>query len=81
MPNAVTPQLLDAVKDTAAGRSHVPTSDAAKLLSKSTKTLRKLHSLNGHAYGVRPTKIGNDLMWPVAGIDAVLRGAADLQAA
>ena len=39
------------------------TADAAAFLGKSSQTLRKLYCQQGHAYGVRPLKIGGRLAW------------------
>jgi hypothetical protein len=70
------PSLPPAIAEAARGRSHVTTAEAAHLLSRSPKTLRKEHSAKGEAYGIRPLKIGNTLAWPVDQIAALLRGEA-----
>ncbi len=59
----------------AAGRDLIKTVEFAKALNKAPQTVRKLHSLTGEAYGIRPTKIGNDLNWPVAHTAELLCGS------
>lgn len=63
-----------ALETAARGRTHITTAEAAHLLNRAAKTLRKEHSANGEAYGIRPLKIGGQLAWPVDGIAALLRG-------
>ena len=43
--------------------------------SQASQTVRKNYSLAGFAYGIKPTKIGNRLLWSVAQIAEKLRGA------
>ena len=52
------------------------TADAARALAKSSQTLRKLYCMQGHAFGVRPLKIGGRLAWKVADLLRVLQGGA-----
>ena len=66
--------LPPALAEVARGRDHLTTAETAHALGKAAKTLRKLHCLDGEAFGIRPVKIGNELRWPVAKIAALLRG-------
>jgi len=50
------------------------TRDAAAALGKSSQTLRKLYCHQGHAYGIKPLKIGGRLAWRVADLLRVLQG-------
>jgi hypothetical protein len=51
------------------------TRDAAAALGKSGQTLRKLYCTQGHAYGIRPLKIGARLAWRVADLLRIVQGA------
>ncbi|MGE0070989.1 MAG: DNA-binding protein [Thiomonas sp.] len=52
------------------------TADAARALMKSGQTLRKLYCMQGHAYGIKPLKIGQRLAWRVSDLLRVLQGGA-----
>lgn len=54
----------------------VATRDAAAFLGKSGQTLRKLYCLQGHAYGLRPLKIGGRLAWKAGDLLALVSGGA-----
>jgi hypothetical protein len=60
----------------AAGRDHLSTAEFARATNKAPQTIRKNHCLTGECFGIRPTKIGNQLLWPVAPIAALLKGDA-----
>ena len=66
------PEALAAI---AAGRDHVPTSDYAKATLHAGQTIRKNYCLTGECFGIRPIKVGNRLLWPVADIAALLTGS------
>ena len=72
----MTNTIPEALAKIAAGRDHIKTSELALAFSKSPQTIRKNHCLTGEAYGIRPLKLGNDLLWPVAQVAAVLNGGA-----
>jgi hypothetical protein len=61
----------------ASGRDHVKTAEFAKAFSRATQTVRKQHSQTGACFGIRPRKVGNFLLWPVAEIAAKLHGGAE----
>ena len=60
----------------AGNRDLITTAELATTLSKATQTIRKNYSLTGEAYGIRPTKVGNRLLWSVEKIAALLKGAS-----
>lgn len=59
----------------AGNRDLITTPEMAQVFNVASQTLRKNHSLTGEAYGIRPIKIGNRLLWSVAQIADKLRGA------
>ncbi len=63
-----------ALAEISAGRDFIKTREFSKALNKAEQTIRKLHCISGEAYGIRPTKIGNELNWPVLQTAALLNG-------
>ncbi|HBK43595.1 MAG TPA: hypothetical protein DDZ23_04605 [Polynucleobacter sp.] len=61
--------------DIAGKRDFIPAPEVAQVFNVASQTVRKNYSLTGEAYGIRPTKIGNRLLWSVAQIADKLRGA------
>jgi len=59
----------------AGNRDLIRTPEMAQVFNVASQTIRKNYSLTGEAYGIRPTKIGNRLLWSVAQIAEKLRGA------
>jgi hypothetical protein len=59
----------------AGNRDLITTPEIAQVFNVASQTVRKNYSLTGEAYGIRPTKIGNQLLWSVAKIAEKLRGA------
>jgi len=59
----------------AGNRDLITTPEVAQVFNVASQTIRKNYSLTGEAYGIRPTKIGNRLLWSVAQIAEKLRGA------
>ena len=59
----------------AGNRDLITTPEMAQVFNVASQTVRKNYSLTGEAYGIRPTKIGNRLLWSVAKIADKLRGA------
>lgn len=66
--------LLPQVAAIAGARDYVTTEEFANTLSKRPQTARKLHHEQGHAWGVRPIKVGRNLLWPVAELNKLLGG-------
>lgn len=59
----------------AGNRDLITTPEIAQVFNVASQTIRKNYSLTGFAYGIKPTKIGNRLLWSVAQIAEKLRGA------
>ena len=59
----------------AGNRDLITTPEIAKVFNVASQTIRKNYSITGFAYGIKPTKIGNRLLWSVAKIAEKLRGA------
>lgn len=68
-------EIPSALAAVAAGRDHISTREFAHAFGKAAGHVRKLHSVNGEAYGIRPLKVGRDLLWPVVAVAMVLTGA------
>ena len=66
------PQGLAAV---AGSRDLITTPEFAQVFNIKPQTARKNYYLTGEVYGIRPTKVGNRLLWPVAKIAEKLQGA------
>lgn len=58
----------------ASNRDLITTSEMAQVFNVTSQTVRKNYCLTGEAYGIRPTKIGNRLLWSVAQIAGKLKG-------
>ncbi len=67
--NSINLAYLATVK---ASRDHLNTAELAEVLGKSKQTIRKLHCLDGAAFGIRPVKIGNALSWPIVDVERLL---------
>ncbi len=59
----------------AGGRDLITTPEFAQIFNIQPQTARKNYCLRGEVYGIRPTKIGNRLLWSVAKIAEKLQGA------
>lgn len=70
MQNLAIPSALMRL---AAGRDNITTKEFAYAIGKQPSTIRKELCLRGHAYNIRPIKIGNALLWPVKDIAAILQ--------
>lgn len=75
-----TPHTLAAIPPALAevsqGRDLIQTAEFAKAACKAAQTIRKNYCLTGVCYGIRPVKVGNRLLWPVADIARLLTGEA-----
>ena len=58
----------------AGNRDAITTAEFARAISGSQQTLRKNYCLTGNAYGIKPIKIGNRLLWPVKAIALLIGG-------
>lgn len=70
-----TTQIPQGLLAVAGSRDLITTPEFAKVFNVQPQTVRKNYCLTGEAYGVRPTKIGNRLLWSVARVAERLRGA------
>jgi hypothetical protein len=68
--------LPPALAAIAADRDYITTAEFAHAINKAPQTVRKNYCLKGECYGIRPTKIGNHLDWPVAATAVLLTGGA-----
>jgi hypothetical protein len=59
----------------AGSRDLITTPEFAQVFNVKPQTVRKNYCLTGEAYGIRPTKIGNRLLWSVAKVAEKLQGA------
>ena len=59
----------------AGNRDLITTPEFAKVFNVAAQTVRKNYSMTGEAYGIKPTKIGNRLLWSVAKIAEKLKEA------
>lgn len=73
MSNLSVPPSLAQI---AAGRDHINTLEYGRAIDRAGQTIRKNYCYTGHCFGIRPVKIGNKLLWPVAQIAALLNGGA-----
>lgn len=73
--NNYTNQIPQGLLAVAGGRDLITTPEFAQIFNVRPQTVRKNYCLTGEAYGIRPTKIGNRLLWSVAKVAAKLKGA------
>ena len=59
----------------AGSRDLITTPEFAQVFNIRPQTARKNYCLTGEVYGIRPTKVGNRLLWSVAQIAEKLKGA------
>lgn len=69
-------EIPDALAAIAAGRDHVQTNEFGQATLHADQTIRKNYCLTGECFGIRPVKVGNRLLWPVADIAKLLQGDA-----
>jgi hypothetical protein len=65
---------LPAFAKIAAGRDHITTPEFARAFRRASQTIRKNYCLTGECFGIKPIKVGNTLLWPVAETVALLSG-------
>ena len=58
----------------AAGRDFIVTDEIAAATNHKPQTVRKTHCQTGEYFGIRPVKLGNRLLWPVADVAKLLNG-------
>ena len=74
-PKEVVVNLPPGLSAIAGNRDLITTPEIAQVFNVASQTIRKNYSITGFAYGIKPTKIGNRLLWSVAQIAEKLRGA------
>lgn len=72
MPNLS--ELLPELAKLAEGRDSLRTDEFAQVTNHARQTIRKNYCLKGECFGIRPTKVGNRLLWPVNATAALLLG-------
>ena len=70
-----TAQIPQGLLAVAGSRDLITTPEFAQVFNVQPQTVRKNYCLTGEAYGIRPTKIGNRLLWSVARVAEKLQGA------
>lgn len=73
--NNYTNQIPQGLLAVAGGRDLITTPEFARVFNVQPQTVRKNYCLTGEAYGIRPTKIGNRLLWSVVKVAEKLKGA------
>ena len=74
-PKEVVVNLPPGLSAIAGNRDLITKPEIAQVFNVASQTIRKNYSITGFAYGIKPTKIGNRLLWSVAQIAEKLRGA------
>ena len=76
--NELSPELMKALPPglsaIAGNRDLITTKEYAQIWNVADQTVRKNYCETGEAYGLRPIKIGNRLLWSVAQIAEKLKG-------
>ena len=72
-----TVSIADQLAKIAAGRLHIQTDEIARVTNHRPQTVRKSYCMTGAYFGVRPLKLGNRLLWPVADIAKLLNGGGE----
>ena len=67
---SIPPNLAELAK----GRDHIQTNEIATVTNHRPQTVRKSYCMTGSYFGIRPIKLGNRLLWPVADIAKLLNG-------
>jgi hypothetical protein len=70
----MTNQNLSALAQICNGRDHITTAEFARATNKAPQTVRKNYCITGECFGIRPIKVGNALLWPVADLSKLLSG-------
>ena len=55
-------------------RDHILTDEIATVTNHKPQTVRKSYCMTGAYFGIRPVKLGNRLLWPVADVAKLLSG-------
>ena len=60
--------IPNGLAEIACSRDYITTFEFSRVISKAVQTIRKEHSIKGEAFGIKPVKIGNRLLWSVEDI-------------
>ena len=71
----VTQALPAGLSAIAGNRDLITTKEYAQIWNVADQTVRKNYCETGEAYGLKPIKVGNRLLWSVAQIAEKLKGA------
>jgi hypothetical protein len=71
----LTNQIPRGLLAIAGQRDLITTPEFAQIFNVQPQTVRKNYCLTGEAYGIRPVKIGNRLLWSVVKVAEKLQGA------
>ena len=71
----VTQSLPYGLSAIAGNRDLITTKEYAQIWNVADQTVRKNYCETGEAYGLKPIKVGNRLLWSVAQIAEKLKGA------
>ena len=72
----MTVRSLPALATVYGNRDHITTAEFARTFCVKAQTVRKNYCLDGHCFDIRPIKVGNRLLWPVAAVSTRLSGEA-----
>lgn len=72
MDTSKYPPALAAI---AANRDYLDTTEFASAINRTGQTIRKNLCVRGHAYGIRPKRVGGRLLWPVSEVARLLAEA------
>ena len=67
-------EIPNGLSATAGNRDLITTDEFAEAFNVASQTVRKNYCLTGEAYGIKPIKIGNRLLWGVEQIAKRLKG-------
>lgn len=67
-------EIPNGLSTTAGNRDLITTDEFAEAFNVASQTVRKNYCLTGEAYGIKPIKIGNRLLWGVEQIAKRLKG-------
>ncbi len=73
---AINQNIPPALAEISQGRDHLVTGEFARATGRRPQTVRKNYCQTGHCLGLVPLKVGKLLLWPVAGIAALLNGTS-----
>lgn len=74
-PHKIVVNIPPGLSAIAGNRDLINTSEFAQVFNVASQTVRKNFCLTGQAYGIKPTKVGNRLLWSVAKIAEKLEHA------